>query len=534
MRTRNRRRRKRTLPKLKKAPNSLQPRIEEIGAEHFGVLAVDCAKARFQVLLGNFCGTVLMEPQEFDNSGPDLEHLVETVQHEVRRHGLKDLVVALERTGRFHHPVRTVLRRHWTVKMIHPLATKRLRQPADPGNKTDATDLVAILRATIAGYGTDDEELSESWAAWRLVGREREALVRHRACVRIRIQDRMEALLPGYLALFTDPWKMPAAFTLALDYGSAAALADAGPEALLVHVRQPGLSMRRDTLGRILLWAAKAAPGDPSGELLRRLVADERRLLAALEGQIRAYERDLLAYLVDTPFLLLVSLPGIHVVSAASYAAELGPIEHYPHPRKITGRAGLYPSRYQSDETDHADGPLVHRRNARLRDALMEIAHNLVRCNTYFKAWADVRRTAGWPEKTLRVAVASTFSRISYAMVAGRRLFDHPAIRGRDAILPKLTAFVLEHDIAPEAARDLLRRAAQQIPPEARPAEAEALRPTLGRRHRRGSIWTRGTGPQLLGDILPELLTWLGLPAAPQPERNPSTPTKQERTRTPH
>lgn len=534
MRTRKKGRRKKSRPRLKKAPNSLQPRIEKVGAEHFGILAVDCAKPRVQVLLGNFCGTVLMEPKEFENSGPDLDRLVETVRQEMGRHGLKDLVVAIERTGRFHQPVRTVLRRHWTIKMVHPYATKQLRQPADRGNKTDPTDLLAILRAMIAGYGTDEEELPDWWAGWRLVGREREAFVRNRAIVRERIQDRMQAILPGYTGLFSDLWKMPAVFTVALDYPSAAALVQAGPEAILQHVHQTGLSMRRDTLHNILVWAAKAAQGDPSGPLLRRLVADERTLHAALEGQIRAYERDRVSYLVDAPFLLLLSIPGIHVVSAASYAAELGPIEHYPHPRKITGRAGLYPSRYQSDETDHADGGLVAGRNARLRDALLEIGHNLVRCNAYFRAWAAVRRSAGWPEKTLAVAVASTFSRISYAMVAGRKLFDHPAVRGRDAILPKLTTFILEHDIPPDAARDLLRRAALQIPPEARPAEAEALRPELGRRRQRDSIWARGTGPQLLRDILPALLTWLGLPVLPQQERNPSTPTATESTRTPH
>jgi len=534
MRTRKKVRRKKGRLSLKKARNSLQARLDRVGAEHFGILAVDSSKARFQVLLGNFCGTVLMEPLEVDNSGPALDRLVETVRLEMERHGLKDLVAAIERTGRFHHPIRTVLRRHWTVKMVHPFATKQLREPADPGNKTDATDLVAILRAILMGYGTDEQELSESGAAWRLVSREREALVRHRARARVRIQDRVEALLPGYAALFTDLWKMPAALVLAQDYASAAALREAGPDALIGHLRQAGLSMRRDTLGRILAWAATAAPADPSAPVLQRLLADERRLHAALESQIQAYERDLARFLADAPFVLLLSIQGIGVVSAAGYGAELGPIEHYPDAHKITGRAGLYPSRYQSDETDRADGPLVPHRNARLRDALMEIAHNLVRCNPYFKAWASLRRSRGWAEKKLRVAAACTFSRISYSMLAGRQLFDHPAVRGRDAILPKLTEFILDHGVPPDAARDLLRRAAQQIPPEARPAEAEALRPELTRRRQRHSIWTRGTGPQLLGEILPELLAWLGLPVAPEPERNAFTPTQEKPTRTPH
>jgi len=41
------------------------------------------------------------------------------------------------------------------------------------------------------------------------------------------------------------------------------------------------------------------------------------------------------------------SFPGINVASAADFAGEMGPIEHYLNAKSITGRAGLRPSRYQ-------------------------------------------------------------------------------------------------------------------------------------------------------------------------------------------
>jgi hypothetical protein len=96
MRTRKKVRGKKGRLSLKKARNSLQARLDRVGAEHFGILAVDSSKARFQVLLGNFCGTVLMEPLEVDNSGPALDRLVETVRLEMERYGLKDLVAGVD------------------------------------------------------------------------------------------------------------------------------------------------------------------------------------------------------------------------------------------------------------------------------------------------------------------------------------------------------------------------------------------------------------------------------------------------------
>ncbi len=518
---------------FKQPRHSLAERVEKVGAGKFGILAVDCAKARFQVMLTNFYGRVLVEPVEVENTAPALDALVTTVRRECEVHGLKDLVVGLERTGRYHRPIRNVLRPHWSVKIVHPLATKRLRVPADPGNKTDATDLLAIMRAIIAGYGTPEQELCETWAEWRSVSRAREEMVSIRAFLRVRIQERIEELMPGYAALFADLWRVPGAQLLAERYGSAAALREAGQEALVEGLRAAGLRMQCTTVARILAWAHIAPPPEAGADALRKLLAGQLEFMHKAEAQILDYERDLALCVADSPFVLLLGMRGINAVSASSYGAELGPIEHYANSRKITGRAGLYPSRYQSDETDLADGPLVAHRNARLRGALLEIAHNLLRHNPHFKGWAALRRAKGRKAKELHVAVASRFARISYVMLTGQRAYRHPADSGRDAILAKLTRFALDHDMGPEHTRDLLCRAVRQIPPEIRHEEAQAIEAIRPRRPRRDSRWARGAGPELLRNILPAVLDELTAGRPIKPERSPHKP-KPNSGRTSH
>jgi transposase len=484
---------------------AVDERVRRVGPEHFGILAVDSAKRRFAVLLADFYGRVLMHVLEVDNTGPALEALVGEVKAQCERHGLKDLVVAIEQTGRYHVPVRQVLRKHWDVQMVHPFATKQLRQPADPGNKTDPTDLHAIVRAVVVGYGTTEAQLPPRWGDWRLVSREREALVRQRAWARVRIESRVEALLPGYPALWSTLWSSPVPLALARRYGSAQALLAAGQEGLIACVRAAGSLLQRRTVARVLQWAAQAAPADPNACVAHGLLCDQIELLGRPEARIAGYECDLAGYLVDSPFVLLLSIPGINVVSAASYGAELGPIEHYLRPTQITGRAGIYPSRYQSDETDLADGPLVSQRNARLRDALFEIAHNLLHNNEHFKAWAQRRRRRGWPEKKLHVAIASKFARISYWMLAGRMVFQHPCLGRRDAILRKLVRFAKDHGISPERTRGLLSRAARQVPGGVHQDEARALAKDLPRRSRA----RRGGPAVLLGEVLRDLIAEL-------------------------
>jgi len=504
---------------LRRTNAALAERVREVGPGRVGILAVDSAKRRFAVLLTDFLGKVLMEQTEVENTGPALEAFVERLAAEARRHGLVDVVVGIERTGRYHVPIAEALKPHWTVEMVDPFATQQLRRAADPGNKTEGTDLPAIVRAVAVGLGSREADLPPRWLDWRLVNRAREDLVWVRARARVQLAERIEALLPGYARLFGDLWSAPVGLALAEHFGSAAALLEAGCEDALARLRAEGHPARRQTVERVLAWARTASAPDPGSAVSHALLRDQCAHQRFLGGQILAYEGSLADGLVETPFVLLLSIPGLNVVCTSGYGAELGPTDHYIHPRKITGRAGLFPSRYQSDEVDLPDGPLVGRRNARLRDALIEVAFCLVTCNPYFKGWAEARRARGWPEAKIHVAVATTFARISYHMVAGRQLFDHPCTRGRDAVLWKLADFARRRGIDPATAQDLLVRAAGQLPREARAQEAEVLRSKLPQRRRRGS------GLQHIRDILPEVIGHLveSVPGRQErPARNPT------------
>ena len=87
---------------------------------------------------------------------------------------------------------------------------------------------------------------------------------------------------------------------------------------------------------------------------------------------------------MQTPYVRLLAIPGINVVSAAELAGEMGPMARYANANAITGRSGLYPSRYQSDETDRDSGPIIRQANRRLRCVLMRIADNF-RASAHFR-----------------------------------------------------------------------------------------------------------------------------------------------------
>jgi transposase len=500
--------RRKTMASVGKPRGVLHPRVQLVGAEHFGIVCFDCAKVRSKFLLADFFGRVLIPPTIVEHQRPDLDAAVALVREAFQTHQLHDGVVAIERTGRYHRVVqRAFAGAGFETRIIHPFVTKQYRQPVDPGNKTDDTDLAAIHRATVTGCALLETTRDEAWTTLQLVIRHRRDLVVKGAALNCQIRDHLEAALPGFAACFDKFWESPVPWHL-LRHFPVERIRATSVTALAQSLRDAGIRFQQRTVQTVFDWALQAAPGDIAANQHHRiaLVLHEDRLRKTLE--IQALEREIAELLAQTPYILLLSFPGVNVVSAADFAGEMGPIEHYANAKCITGRAGLRPSRHQSDQVDKANGPLVRNCNRSLRAAIMRIADNLIVCNHHFqhlaRQWAGQRKD---PRHT-RVKVGLRFCRIAFQMVAGRQVFRHPAIQGRHFIIDKLNAFHRDHGTGmADVLRDL-QAAIRQVPKREHAAEAKPLQDEL-RRIQDG----RRRGPQLLGDILPIVLARLGVGA---------------------
>jgi len=157
--------------------------------------------------------------------------------------------------------------------------------------------------------------------------------------------------------------------------------------------------------------------------------------------------------------------------------------------------------------------------NRHLRYAIMQIADNLICCNHYFAELADVWRQRKDDPRLIRVRVAMRFCRISFQMVAGGSVFNHPAARQRDYVLQKLITFHHQHQTpALQVQRDL-QQASMQLPAGEHAAEAKPLQEELSRIQDK-----RRRGPQPLGEILPAVLAALGVNVIQSPPSGRSDP----------
>lgn len=514
------RRRRRRPHEIHKPNGAVHPRVQAVGPEHFGIVAVDCAKARSKWMLADFYGNVLIPPTELPHTKLGLQEAIAQLRQAMHAHPIHDRIVAVERTGRYHLVVKNAFAgAGFDVRIVHPFATKQHRLPADPGNKTDDTDLSAIHRAATGGFGLTEPPLDPIHGHLQLLARHRRDLVRKNAALRCQIRDHLNVFMPGYETCFADLFDgdVPLWFVRHLD--SPRAIHAAGTTGLEQRLRQAGVRFQRRTLDRLVAWAAQAPDPAPAAAIHQQILIaldDDRR---AKLRRIAAVESELATLLAQTPYVLLLSIPGINVVSAAEFAGEMGPIGHYASSRSITRRAGLVPSRAQSDRVDHQNGPLIRQANRSLRQAILMIGDNLITCNAYFRGLAGAWRQAGKDARHSHVKIAARFCRIAYQMVAGGRVFAHPCCRQRDYILSKLIKFQCEHATPLDQAQATLSSAVEQLPGDQHRPEAARLAAEL-----ESATVRRGRGPRLIGELLPAVLAKLGVHHVESPlsgETNP-------------
>ena len=464
-----------------KPHGQIQERVQAVGPERFGVVAVDCAKRRSKFMLCNFYGKVIVEPATVEHTAGGLRAMTQRVAEACQAEGLSDSIAAVEMTGIYHKPVYRALRQAgFDTRIVHPFASNHYRRPLHPNLKTDDHDLEAIFHAAINGYGLAVLPVNEVYQSLQAASRHRHNLVKQRSRLMVQIRRLLHLTMPGYADLFDQDrlYHNSIALPVALEFSSAEAIQSAGAKGLALYLNKAKARFQTRTIERIVAWSATAAEPAELAAMYTQQCRQLNEVRCLLDQQIVSIEQELAGFLVKTPYILLLTVAGLNVVSTARLAGEAGPIEHYASARAINGRAGLYPSRYQSDEVDHADGALVRQCNRKLRGAAMMVAENLIRCQ----------------------------------LVAGRQVWRGHGI-DREYLLAKLQKFHRDHNTPVEQSIRDLNEAFAWLPKSTYATEAKPLA-ELARKKRRG--------PQHIGDFIIPLLLRLGVTIDDKVESNTS------------
>jgi transposase len=149
---------------LQKPSGAIGPRVKRVGGDKFAIVCVDPAKQRSEWMMADYFGNLLIGRQTLEHQAAFFKEAVAQIREALQTHDIQDIIVVVERTGNYHlPPKRAFSQAGFETRVVHPFATKQYRMPADPGNKTDGTDLSAQHRAAVAGFGLCDLELESPY-----------------------------------------------------------------------------------------------------------------------------------------------------------------------------------------------------------------------------------------------------------------------------------------------------------------------------------------------------------------------------------
>lgn len=312
-----------------KPSGQIQQRVQAVCPEHFGIVAVDCAKKRSKWMLCDFYGRVLIEPTIVEHSKGGLATMTDLIAVAKQTHDLKDLIVAIEMTGIYHRPVQRACRdAKFDTRLVHPFASKHFNKPPHPDDKTDDHDLEAIFHAAAKGYGLKIDPLDDIYLSLQLLTRHRSRLVKQKSRLQIQIRQLMHQSMPGFADLFEDDklFNKSIAMAVAKVFPSAKAISSAGVQGISQYLKRQKIRFQVSTVEKIVVWAAGAADVPPLSTILTKQWIELNDFRTSMAVCVAGIEREMAGFLAQTPYVLLLSVTGINLVSAGALAGEAGPI----------------------------------------------------------------------------------------------------------------------------------------------------------------------------------------------------------------
>ncbi len=313
-----------------------------------------------------------------------------------------------------------LIERGYSVTVFNPLQIQAYRQVGIRQAKTDRRDCHFIadflrVRAAEAIYVS-----APTYRQLRHLARFRFSLIDRAAGLRRRAHTILDQVFPEYPALFSRPFHATSRRLLrqavTAEGFAAWPLAD-----LTETLRQASRGRWDEEKAQAIHAAAQTSLGIRSlHQVARQEMACLLEQMDLLDQQVKAVDQTL-ATLLPPAGQLLVTIPGLSTVLAATILGEIGDVHRFPHLKALVAYAGLDPMVYQSGHFQTTHTALSKRGSRYLRRALWLAATAARRFNPHPAAFYRRKRKQGKHHSTAMGAVCHRLlARISVILMEQR------------------------------------------------------------------------------------------------------------------
>jgi transposase len=192
------------------------------------------------------------------------------------------------------------------------------------------------------------------------------------------------------------------------------------------HERLQELTRHLDSLKREQTRTRNQLAAGPVTDWVER---DLQAHLDSLRQRIADLEQQIEAAAHQDPdqahqMQLLTSIPGVGILTAARFLAEVPDFRRFAQAGDLAAYAGLVPTQHDSGSSVHKQPKLSKAGNAHLRNAFYMPALSAMRCNPLIRRFVERLAAKGKPKMAIVAAVMHKLLRLTYGVLKTDRPFD--------------------------------------------------------------------------------------------------------------
>lgn len=373
------------------------------------------------------------------NNHPGAKSLSEKITGVMGKNKFDSLVIGLEATSVYGHPLVYFLRQEPSIKALNPrihvlnpkqVANFKKAYPELP--KNDWVDAWVIADNLRFGRITKEVCMDEKFDALQKLTRERYHVAKNLTREKNRFLSNLFLKFSALAQedIFSDKF---GATSIAIieDFFSVDDIAymDVDILAEFLNKKSKGHFADPHELAETIKKAARSSYRLPKtvNDSVNQVLAVSLVAIKALKKQLETLDKA-----IETQFALipntLQSIKGVGPVYAAGIVAEIGDIKRFPNHAALAKFAGLAWSEHQSGQFKAENTHMIRSGNRYLKYYLLEAANKVRVHDPEFKRFYELKyaRTPKTPHKRALALTARKFVRLVYALLHSNRLYTPP------------------------------------------------------------------------------------------------------------
>ncbi len=429
--------------------------IRSANLEKVLIVPIDVSKVLQKAMILNYFGEPLEPAFSFMVSQTGMKALIDKIERAKSSLQTDKVFIGIEATGHYYEDiVRILTDQGYSIHIINPASTHEERKQHLTYTKTDNIDLYLIAEALIGNKATNSKLNTGIYKKLQLITRARRSEIEKRSRIKTEIRtyhDQIWREYQGYSTLvdgklktkkiFSDFWGK-ASVHLLTHYPHASQVLKLGELGLRQLSKEHNLKIRKTTIDK-LLFAAKESVSKPLDELSteRFLLKQKLNDYAYHTKNIGTYEKEIERLFIQTNGLLLLTIPGIALVTAAEIFCEMGDLSYFTRANQLIKKAGTNPVIKQSGPGAGYKGRISKQGNANLRRAVYNAGRSLSIHNEALKPFAIRLKEKGKNAGSVYIAMGNKLLKIAFAMLTNGEPFQwhHPKYNYKQEIAKKLT-----------------------------------------------------------------------------------------------